>query len=206
MSAIKQWQNCKLDNTFKCLNVDVEPVTGYSEHIAMARSYGILKLGKGKIDVCLRNHSVKQVTLPKQTAMGKIAAANINPTLLAPKPMGHGAGEKEATVKKRKTESHKELLNKIDLTGWEEWNKNEQKDAWELITEYIGIFAMSDMDLGKTSLVKHFIRLTDNTPFKECYWWIPPSLYEEVREHLKEMLEMGAIWPSHSPWARPEGW
>ena len=26
-------------------------------------------------------------------------------------------------------------------------------------------------------------------------------MYEEVREHLKEMLEIGAIWPSYSPWA-----
>ena len=26
-------------------------------------------------------------------------------------------------------------------------------------------------------------------------------MYEEVREHLKEILEIGAIWPSHSPLA-----
>ena len=26
-------------------------------------------------------------------------------------------------------------------------------------------------------------------------------MYEEVRVHLKEMLEIGAIWLSHSPWA-----
>ena len=26
-------------------------------------------------------------------------------------------------------------------------------------------------------------------------------MHEEVREHLKEMLEIGVIWPSHSPWA-----
>ena len=52
---------------------------------------------------------------------------------------------------------------------------------------------MSNMDLGKISLVKHSIRLTDNTPFKEHYWQIPPSMYEEVREHLKEMLEICAI-------------
>ena len=31
----------------------------------------------------------------------------------------------------------------------------------------------------------------------------PPSMYEEVWEYLKEMLEIGAIWPSHSPWASP---
>ena len=47
----------------KCLNVIVEPVTGYSEHIAMARSYGLFKPGRGKIDVCLRNLSTKQITL-----------------------------------------------------------------------------------------------------------------------------------------------
>ena len=62
------------------------------------------------------------------------------------------------------------------------------KEAWELITEYASIFAMIDMDLGKTSLVKHSIRLTDNTPFKEHYQQIPPSIYEKVWEHLKEML------------------
>ena len=57
------------------------------------------------------------------------------------------------------------------------------------------------MDLGKTSLVKHSIRLKDNTPFKEHYQQIPSSMYEEVCKHLKEMLEIGAIWPCHSPWA-----
>ena len=41
-----------------------------------------------------------------------------------------------------------------------------KKGAWKLITKYAGIFAISDMDLGKTSLVKHNIRLTDHTQFK----------------------------------------
>ena len=57
----------------------------------------------------------------------------------------------------------------IDLTELEEWSGNEHKKASNLITEYASMFAMSDMDLGKTSLVKYNLRLTDNTPFKECY-------------------------------------
>ena len=28
-------------------------------------------------------------------------------------------------------------------------------------------------------------------------------MYEEVREHLEKILEIGAIQPSHSPWASP---
>ena len=101
--------------------------------------------------------------------MGEITAANIIAALLTPKPTGHGADEKEATVKKRETESQKELLGQIGLMGLEEWSGNEQEEAQELTTVYTGISSMNDMDLGKTSLVKHSIRLTDNTPFKEHY-------------------------------------
>ena len=59
------------------------------------------------------------------------------------------------------------------------------------------------MDLGKASLVKHSIRLRDNTLFTEHYWQTPPSMYEETRKHLKGMLEIGAIQPSNGPWACP---
>ena len=86
----------------KCLNVIVEPVIGYSKHIAMTRSYWVLKPGRSKIDVCLRNHSAKQITLPKRTAVEEITAANFIPALLMPKPIGHGAGKNESTAEKQK--------------------------------------------------------------------------------------------------------
>ena len=40
----------------KDMNVIVEPVAGYLDHITMARSYGMLKPGIGKVDICLQNH------------------------------------------------------------------------------------------------------------------------------------------------------
>ena len=36
--------------------------------------------------------------------------------------------------------------------------------------------------------------------FKEWFRWIPPLVVEEVRNHLKEMLESGTIRPSQSAW------
>ena len=72
----------------KCLSVVVESVAGYSEHISMARSFWVLP-GKSKIDVCLRNKGVQQVTIPKWTVVGE-TLANIIPALLVPKPTGHG--------------------------------------------------------------------------------------------------------------------
>ena len=74
--------------------------------------------------------------------------ADMIPALLDEKPTGHEGDKKETTTKKRENKSQKELLDESDLAGLEE---------------------RSDMDLGKTSLVKHSFTLTDNTLFKECY-------------------------------------
>ena len=61
------------------------------------------------------------------------------------------------------------------------------------IVEYQHLFALNLKELGKTSLVKHDIKLDDMTPFKEWYRRIPPHQYEEVKKHLQAMLETGAI-------------
>ena len=62
------------------------------------------------------------------------------------------------------------------------------------------MFALESLDLGHTSLVKHKIKLDNYTPFKERYRHIPPNLFEEVKNHLKEMIQVGAIPCSNSPW------
>ena len=65
----------------KYLNVVVKPIIRYSDHITMARSYGELTPGGDKNNVCL-----KKITLPRQTAVGEINAANVILPLLAPQP------------------------------------------------------------------------------------------------------------------------
>ena len=92
------------------------------------------------------------------------------------------------------------LMSKLDLTGIKDLSLDEQREVKDLIIEYESLFALKDLDLGKTDKVKHSIKLTDYTPFKERYRCIPPHQYEEVK-HLKEMLEIGAISKSKSPWA-----
>ena len=71
-----------------------------------------------------------------------------------------------------------------------------QQEAQDLIRKYACIFSQNDLDLGKTSIVKHSMKFTDMTPFKERYRCIPPRMYNEVKNHIKEMLDVGAIRPS----------
>ena len=56
--------SCKLMTHSKCMNVLIEPIVGYPYcHSQILRH---LETRVGKINVCLRNHSAKQIALPKE--------------------------------------------------------------------------------------------------------------------------------------------
>lgn len=78
---------------------------------------------------------------------------------------------------------------------------DQQQKAECVLNKWSDIFSKGPSDLGKADIVKHEIKLTDETPFKDPYRRIPPGLYDEVRVHLKEMLEAGAIRESQSPFS-----
>ena len=62
---------------------------------------------------------------------------------------------------------------------------------------------LHELDIGNTTTAKHRINLSDETPVRQKHRWIPPLMYEEVREHLKLLLTTGVIRESESPWASP---
>ena len=54
----------------------------------------------------------------------------------------------------------------IDISGIDDWDPKMKQEALDLICEYTCIFSQNDIDLDKTSTVKHSMKLTYPTPFK----------------------------------------
>ena len=88
----------------------------------------------------------------------------------------------------------------LDLGELSTWSEEQQYAARKLLCDYADTFSKNDLNLGKCNILKHNIQLTDQQPFKERYRRIPPHLFEEVKQHLQEMVEVGAIRKSFSQW------
>ena len=87
------------------------------------------------------------------------------------------------------------LLDKLDLSGLEAWPTEQAEKVHGLLWEYHNIFSLEKHDMGHTKVTKHKIVLKDldTPPFKERFHRIPPPQLDEVREHLKLMLDAGVV-------------
>ena len=94
------------------------------------------------------------------------------------------------------------LMEKLDLIGLETWPEEDAAQAHSLLKQYHNLFSLEKHEIGHTKAVTHKIVLQDPEAlsFKECFRCIPPPQLDEVWEHLKLMLDAGAICPSNSPW------
>ena len=94
------------------------------------------------------------------------------------------------------------LLDKLDLSGLEAWPTEQAEKACGLLWEYHDIFSLEKHDMGHINVTKHKIVLKDldTPPFKEQFHRLLPPQLDEVREHLKLMLDAGVVQLSNSPW------
>ena len=82
-------------------------------------------------------------------------------------------------------------------------SESEEAQVNQLLCKWKDIFSCPGQKIGCANYVKHRIPLSDPTPIKEPHRRIPPHLYEEVRSHLKEMLDERIIRESSSPFSSP---
>ena len=161
-------------------------------------AYTTLAAGSNRVTVVLRNNTRDWLEIGKGTPVARMVAASQVPrvidTFSAEKP------KEQPTL--TEAEWQVLLLDKLDLSGLEAWPTEQAEKACGLLWEYHDIFSLEKHDMGHTKVTKHKIVLKDpdTPPFKERFHRIPPPQVDEVREHLKLMLDAGVVRPSNSPW------
>ena len=159
--------------------------------------YATLAYGSNQITVVLRINTQDWVEIKKGVPVARRVAANE-----VPKVTNLFSAEQKEQTMVSETERQDLLLEKLDLSGLDSWPQEQAEQARSLLKEYHDIFSLEKHDMGHTNATEHKIVLKDpDTPqFKERFCRTPPPQLDEVREHLKLMLDAGVIRPSNSPW------
>ena len=170
--------------------------------ITVQNMYTELRKGSKKAVVVVWNNTTYPQTLQKKTPVARAVAMQLVPNI--PEPGSLQVQDEVCpnpqTPKLMIRQRHGKLFDELDLSGLDLWAPKLADKAHWLLTKYHDVFSLDLAELGFTHLTEHTIKVTDDTPFKERFRQIPPPMVEEVRDHLREMLESGAIRPSQSAW------
>ena len=170
--------------------------------LTVQNTYTELRKGSKKAVVVMWNNTTYPQTLRKKTPMAR--AISVLPVPEPPKPESLQVEDNTCsdlhTPKLTIRQRCGKLFDELDLSGLDSWAPELVDAACWLLAEYHDVFSLDLVELGCTHSTKHTIKVTDDTPFKERFRQIPPPMVEEVRNHLREILESGAIRPSQSAW------
>lgn len=108
--------------------------------------------------------------------------------------------ETEQAAGPSESQTSEEFLASLTFAD-DELTTEQRTQAEELLLRYRDVFSTGDFDIGHTKVIKHRIDLTNEVPFKQRHRRIPPSMYEEVKAYLQQLLDQNIIRESNSPWA-----
>ena len=171
------------------------------------------RIEKGKAVLSIVNHTNESLLLPPRVILGsameaieetvslKVHAEWCEPQVgVAGQGMHKLPSQVGTNVSSKQVSPDPEALSAL-LDG--PWSAAEKAQVELLLRENLDVFAWSDADLGFTDKVKHTIIVTGDGPIRQQYRRIPPSVHNEVRAHIEDLLARGIIRPSTSPWASP---
>ena len=148
-------------------------------------------MGSNRVVVVLRNNTRDWIEIGKGMPVARMVATNQVPRVVDT--ISTERSKEQPTLTEAELQAL--LLDKLDLSGLEAWPTQQAEKARGLLQEYHDIFSLEKHDMGHTNATKHKIILKDpdTPPFKEHFCRIPPPQLDEVREHLKLMLDAGVV-------------
>ena len=163
-------------------------------------AYTRLKMSSSKVSVVVRNMSESPIFLKKGVQVAWVVSATPIPPVELSTQMEATLGVEAVQEPMSVTTWQDKLLEKLNLDGLSNWTLQNAATAQDLVLAFHDISVLEGNKLGCSSAIEHEICISDNEPFKEPFRCIPPLLLEEVCTSLWDMLDVGAICPSQSPW------
>ena len=153
-----------------------------------------------RIPLQVYNTSNRSITIPAQSMLCQLSA--IEEIV----PMSDGSNDSDSLISmSSQLVNDDSCLDYFSRFNVDELSQNlsqeQSSEVLKLLSSWKSAFSLHDLDLGHTDLVKHQIKLKDDTTFKQRPRRIPPSQYEAVRNHIQDMLKLGVIRPSKSPFS-----
>ena len=169
------------------------------------RTYTELKNGTRSVSLVVRNGTARPIRMSPGRQIGRVVPANEVPDAQPTPELLQKLAQNDEKKVALTTEQRQELLMQAlekdgGLDTLRSWPQETALKARRLLMEFHSVFSLEPGEMGCTDTTEHVIELTKSEPFKERFRRIAPPLVEEVRLHIQEMLDGGAIRPSQSPW------
>jgi len=89
------------------------------------------------------------------------------------------------------------MLEGTDLTP------EERQTVVQFLQLNADVFCWEPSQLGCCTIGCHTIDTGDAPPVRQSYYKMPYKKHEQMRQHVRQLLDLGIIRPSNSPWASP---
>lgn len=141
--------------------------------------------------VTLSNITTNTVCIPPRAILCELQPVTITEEVMKRK-------EEEEMDRKREA-----VVSELNIDDNNLLTDEQKETLTEFLLGHKDIFSTGDTDIGECNKVKHRIDLVDAIPFKLRHRRIPPTMIDEVRQHLEQLHSGGIIRPSKSPYASP---
>ena len=107
--------------------------------------------------------------------------------------------ERESDIKSDR--QYRKQLNEVKIPS--DLSRKQRAEVMQMLWEERRAFAQNDDEIGTAKNLEMKINTVDEIPVQKRYNAIPRPLYENVKNHIEDMLNRGWITKSASPWSSP---
>ena len=180
----------------------VEPLTNNHDFVIVN---SLSDSSKPKYPVRIANLKDTDIWLKPNSKIGIIREVSVLPDIETEIEFYSTESDEDTVVFKQEVtlsrEQDETYLPKDIING--KFSGEEKLKIKRLFDKHRDVFIKDETDIGYTTTMKHKIKLSDDIPIAQPYRRIPPNQYQEVKEHIQDLLNKKIIKESVSPYAAP---